>query len=100
MYDPQFNTDDILHLILLAVTMILVMNHYSRGTHIVRNNYIYTKIFKNSEESKIKDFNSPMYEPLIIFDCWLNNIEHLFFYVIPTTFINPKNVKHRIWHIP
>ena len=44
----------------------LVMYHHSVGTHIGHENFVYTKLGKSTDKSKIKDFNSPRNEPLII----------------------------------
>ena len=48
------------------------------GIHLVHENYVYTKLCKCDKKYKIKDFNSPRNEPLIVLDYWSINIEEYF----------------------
>ena len=74
----QFKLDESLYPVIFAETASLVMHHSSVGTHLVHENCIYTKLFKCTKKAKIKDFNSPRNEPLIVLDYWSNNIEEYF----------------------
>ena len=86
MYVPQFNKYGSLYPVLLSATDILVMYHRSVGNHIVHEDYVYTKLCKSAQKSKIKDFNSPTNEPLIVIDYWSKKIEEDF------RICNPDNI--------
>ena len=86
MYVPQFNKYGSLYPVLLSATDILVMYHRSVGNHIVHEDYVYTKLCKSAQKSKIKDFKSPRNEPLIVLDYWSKKIEEYFH------LCNPDNI--------
>ena len=54
------------------------MYHRSFGTHLGYQNYVYTKLCKCAKKYKIKDFNSPRNEPLIVLDYWSKKIKEYF----------------------
>ena len=73
------------------------MYHRSVRTHIFLENYVYTKLFKSSEKSKIKDCNSPRNKPLIVLDYWSNNIEEYFHQRNPDNINISEHLQHRMW---
>ena len=71
-------TDGSLYPVRLAEISSPVMYHHSFGTHLWHSNYVYTKVYKSTEKSKIMDINSPRNEPLIVLEYWSKNIEEYF----------------------
>ena len=54
------------------------MCHFSIGTHIGHENYVYTKLCNCSKKTNIKGFNSPGNKLLIVLDYCSKNIEEYF----------------------
>ena len=75
---PQLKQYESIYPVLLASTSSLFMHQISVGTHVGHEKYVYTKLCKSAEKSKIKDFNRPRNEPLIILDYCSKNIEEDF----------------------
>ena len=96
MYVPQFKLDGILYPLFLAATASLVMYHFSVGTHIGQENFVYTKLCKSSEKFKIKDFNSPRNELQIVLDYCSKNIEEYLHLRNPDDINISKNLQHRM----
>ena len=88
---PHFKRYVSIYPVLLAATDVMFMYHSYVVTHIGHDNYVYTKMFKSSEKSKIKYFESPRKEPLIS-----KKIEEYFIYTTLTTLIYLSYIKHRI----
>ena len=59
VYVPKFNTYGSIYPVLLESATSMVMYHRAVGTHLGHDNYVYTKLWKIHEISKIKDLNSP-----------------------------------------
>ena len=53
---PQFNIDGILNPVICIADGSMVIYHCEIGMHIGCNNYVYTKMLKSAEKSKIKDY--------------------------------------------
>ena len=75
---PKFNTDGSIYPVCLEETDSMLMYHHSIGNHLGHDNYVYNKLCKSSEKSKIKNFNSPRNKPLIFIGYWSKNIEEYF----------------------
>ena len=95
MYVPQLKQNVCIYPVLLAETNGLVMYNCSFGTDIVHKSYVYIKLWKITQKDKIKDFNSPRNEPLIVLDYWPNKIEEYFHLRNPYNIIYMTNLQHR-----
>ena len=78
MYVPQFKREGSLYPVILAASASMFIYNSSVGTHPGHKNNVYNKLYKSSEKSKIKDFNSPRNYALLVVDYWSKKIEENF----------------------